>query len=200
MFRQCCKGKLIAGTQTTLSTTRQRCKGNLIAGTQMTLSTTQEPSTPRGHPHCRHTDDADFNFAGFAGWQRLHHDGGIAKYWLEARSTTAVGSSPSLSDSIANFTNFAGEVDKVGSASPNLGLPTSAPSMPYGRPFCQHLHCHRCRDKLIDNTPAHIKPHCRHQGPRCRTVDLFSNTFNITAAEINSLTTRRRPHCRHQLP
>ena len=26
----------------------------------------------------------NFNFTGFAGWQRLHHDGGIADYQLEA--------------------------------------------------------------------------------------------------------------------
>ena len=39
-------------------------------------------------------DIADFNFAGFAGWHWLHHDGDIAEYWLEARSTTAAGGGP----------------------------------------------------------------------------------------------------------
>ena len=37
---------------------------------------------------------ANFNFVGFAGWHRLHHDGGVAKYLLEARSTTAAGGGP----------------------------------------------------------------------------------------------------------
>ena len=32
---------------------------------------------------------------------------------------------------------------------PSTSLPTSAPLMPYGRPFRQHLHRHRRRDKLI---------------------------------------------------
>jgi hypothetical protein len=30
------------------------------------------------------TEIANFNFTGFAGWHRLHHDGGIADYQLEA--------------------------------------------------------------------------------------------------------------------
>ena len=85
-------------TETIPDTTCQRW-GNLIAGTKTTLSTTRELSTPRGHPHRRHTDDliantgsvnfvadigsitdiANFNFTGFAGLHRLHHDGGIAE-------------------------------------------------------------------------------------------------------------------------
>jgi hypothetical protein len=133
---QRCKGNLIAGTQTTLSTTRQRCKGNLIAGTQTNLSTTRELSAPRGHPHRRQTDDlitntgavnfiadiggiadiANFNFTGFAGWHKLHHDGGIAEYQLEARSTTAAGGGPPRSASIVNFADFVGVADKVGNS------------------------------------------------------------------------------------
>ena len=31
----------------------------------------------------------NFNFTGFADWHRLYHDGGIAKYQLEAHSTNA---------------------------------------------------------------------------------------------------------------
>ena len=92
----------------------QCCKGNLITGTQTTLSTTRELSAPRGHPHGRNTKDliantgavnfsadiggiadiANFNTTGFAGWHRLHHDGGVAKFQLEARSTTAAGGAP----------------------------------------------------------------------------------------------------------
>ena len=65
----------------------QCCKGNLITGTQTTLSTTRELSAPRGHPHRRHTNDliantgainfiadiggiadiSNFNTTGFAG-------------------------------------------------------------------------------------------------------------------------------------
>ena len=134
LYRQSCKSNLMAGTQTTLSTTRQCCKGNLIAGTQTTLSTTRELSASRRHPHCRHTDDliantgainsiADIggitdiaNFTGFAGWHRLQHDGGIAKYQLEARSTTAAGDGPPRSASIVNFADFIGIADKVGNS------------------------------------------------------------------------------------
>ena len=40
------------------------------------------------------TDIANFNFTSFAGWHRLHHDGGLAEYQLEARSTSAARGSP----------------------------------------------------------------------------------------------------------
>ena len=36
----------------------------------------------------------NFNFTGFASWHRLHHDRSIAKYQLEARSTTTAGGGP----------------------------------------------------------------------------------------------------------
>ena len=87
------------GKTETIPDTRCQRWGNLIAGTKTTLSTTRELSAPRGHPHRRHKDDliantgtvnfvadissitdiANFNFTGFAGWHRLHHDGGIAE-------------------------------------------------------------------------------------------------------------------------
>jgi hypothetical protein len=58
-----------------------------MAGTQTTLSTTRETSMLRGHPHRWHTDDFIANAGAlnlianfdFAGWHRLHHDGGIAE-------------------------------------------------------------------------------------------------------------------------
>ena len=96
-----------------------------MAGTQTTSSTTREPSTLRGHPHRWHRDDfianagalnliANFDFAGSAGWHRLHHDGGIAKYQLEAPSTTAAGGGLPRSASIVNFADFVSIADKVG--------------------------------------------------------------------------------------
>ena len=39
-------------------------------------------------------DITNFNFTGFADWHRLHHDGGIVEYQLEARSTTNAGGGP----------------------------------------------------------------------------------------------------------
>ena len=107
-----------------------------MASTQTTLSTTRELSAPRGHPHRRHTNDliantgavnfsadiggiadiANFNTTGFAGWHRLHHDGGIAKYQLEACSTTAAGGGPPRSASIVNFADFVSVADKVGNS------------------------------------------------------------------------------------
>jgi hypothetical protein len=114
----------------------QCCKGKLITGTQTTLSTIRELSAPRRHPHRRHTNNliantgtvnfiadiggitniANFNTTGFAGWHRLHHDGGIAKYQLEARSTTAAGGGPPRSASIVNFADFVSVADKVGNS------------------------------------------------------------------------------------
>ena len=98
-----------------------------MAGTQTTSSTIREPSTLRGHPHCWHRDDfianagdlnliANFDFAGFAGWHRLHHDGGSAEQWLEARSFKATRGSPLCSYSIVNFADFAGAAAKVGNS------------------------------------------------------------------------------------
>jgi hypothetical protein len=114
----------------------QCCKGNLITGTQTTLSTTGELSALRGHPYCRHTNDliantsavnfiadiggiadiANVNTTGFAGWHRLHHDGGIAKCQLEACSTTAAGDGLPRSASIVNFADFVSVADKVGNS------------------------------------------------------------------------------------
>jgi hypothetical protein len=104
--------------------------GNCIAGTQTTLSTTRKPSTRRWHPHRWHTDDlianagafelianiANSNFTGFASWHRLHHDRSIAKYQLEARSTTAARGGPPRSASIVTFADFAGAAAKVGNS------------------------------------------------------------------------------------
>ena len=101
----------------------QRCKSNLIAGKQTTVSTKREPSTQCALSHRWHADNlianagalnliadiANFDFAGLAGKHGLHHDGGIAKYRLEARSTTA-------SYSIVNFADFAGAAAKVGNS------------------------------------------------------------------------------------
>ena len=86
-----------------------------------------------GQPLLWHTDDliantgtvnfiadiggiADFNSTGFAGWHRLHHDGGIAEYQLEAHSTTATGGGLPQSTSIVNFADFVGDADKVGNS------------------------------------------------------------------------------------
>ena len=41
---------------------------------------------------------------------------------------------------------------------PSTSLPKSAPLMPYGRPFRQHLHRHRRRDKLIAGTRKTSSP------------------------------------------
>ena len=62
------------------------------------------------------TDIANFNFTSFAGWHRLHHDGGIAKYQHEACSITAAGGGPPRSASIVNFADFAGDAAKVGNS------------------------------------------------------------------------------------
>ena len=61
-------------------------------------------------------DIANCNFTGFASWHRLHHDGSIAKYQLEARSNTADGGGPHRSASIVNFADFAGHAAKVGNS------------------------------------------------------------------------------------
>ena len=56
------------------------------------------------------------NFTGFASWHRLHHDRSIAKYRLEACSTTAAGGGPPRSASIVNFADFVGIAVKVGNS------------------------------------------------------------------------------------
>ena len=61
-------------------------------------------------------DIANSNFTGFASWHRLHHDRSIAKYQLEARSTTAAGGGQPRSASIVNFADFAGDAAKVGNS------------------------------------------------------------------------------------
>ena len=61
----------------------QRRLGILIAGKR----TTSLPSLI--------ADIANFGFAGFTDWHRLHHEGGNAEYWLEARSTTTTRGGPS---------------------------------------------------------------------------------------------------------
>ena len=80
-----------------------------------------------GQPHCWQmdyltpntgavkliADIANCNFTGFASWHRLHHDRSIAKYQLEACSTTAAGGGPPQSASIVNFADFAGDAAKV---------------------------------------------------------------------------------------
>jgi hypothetical protein len=85
---------------------------------------------PHGQPHRWQTDNlipntgavkliadiANCNFTGFASWHRLHHDRSIAKYQLEARSTTAAGGGPPRSASIVNFADFAGNAAKVGNS------------------------------------------------------------------------------------
>ena len=59
--------------------------------------------------------------------------------------------------------------------------PMSAPLMPYGRPFCQHLHHHRRRDKLIAGmrktsspTSGSSMPYGRpfHQHLHCRNPEM----------------------------
>jgi hypothetical protein len=82
------------------------------------------------------------------------------------------------------------------SAIPNQGLPTSAPLMPYGRPFCQHRHRHRRRDKIIAGTQKNpwptsapsmpygqpFHPHLRHHRRRDNHIAGKRKTSSPTSA------------------